>query len=551
MNPEAANPLVAADDGGGQGAGDPDPDDETVVPADGKEAKVRPEDFLLEVEIGQGAFGKVTMVIHVPSKKRYAMKAISKKVLRKKKISQREWRLERDVLVKIEPHPYIVELVCAFQTLTHFYLVMTYLPGGELFEFLRSRGAFADDVAAFYAAEVTLALEHLHASGVIHRDLKPENLLMDSQGHVVVTDFGLAKIFESHDDVHRTLCGTDEYMAPEMVARRSYGKAVDVWSLGILIFEMVTGKTPFSAPKGDTKELHRKILTEKVKFPSFLSSSTISVLRGLLERQVPKRLGASKATMFQVGGFDALKGHAFFDHIEWQPLARRESPAPLVKPSLSASSGGGAAPKKPMPQVINKRLDDDVAETATNASDGAQSTVLDFEYLRDGFTHVPEPLSPPPEDLLKHPYLLDSPTSSQCDVSSSCASSVYGSGSGLSLKPKKPRPPRKRKKKGKGDATSSLASSFASSLVVVATSTNPASDDDDKDIEQPRTPGGSSSLHGSLSRGRLDSIPDSPHQPSLDPSRGPLPPAAVAPPLPPAATLPVPARNRRLGPPRR
>jgi serine/threonine protein kinase len=114
------------------------------------------------------------------------VKTISKKVLRRKKIAQRIWRLERDVLVRIEPHPYIVPLLGSFQTLSHFFLVMAYLPGGELFETLRERGAFSEEISSFYAAEVTLALEHLHASGVIHRDLKPENLLLDDRAHCVV-----------------------------------------------------------------------------------------------------------------------------------------------------------------------------------------------------------------------------------------------------------------------------------------------------------------------------------------------------------------------------
>ena len=387
-------------------------EDQEAFPA----IRIRPEDFLVEAEIGVGAFGRVAKVVHGPSKRQYAMKTIAKKILRRKKISQREWRLERDVLVKIEPHPYVVELACAFQTTSCFYLVMTYLAGGELFEFLRARGTFAEDVAAFYAAEVTLALEHLHSCGVIHRDLKPENLLLDDDGHVVVTDFGLAKLFESHEEVHRTLCGTDEYMAPEMVARRSYGKAVDLWSLGILIFEMVAGKTPFSGK--DTKELHRKILTEKLKFPSILNAKTVSVLRGLLERQVPKRLGAAKATMFDIGGFDALKNHLFFKSIEWQPLARRESPAPFVAlPQMNHMSPGNN--KMALPtcfKVVNRPLSE--SSHYGGASDKA-STVRDFEYLRDGSF---EPLSP---------------TSTQHSLSS------------LAIKKQKgPRPPRKRKKKG-------------------------------------------------------------------------------------------------------
>ena len=120
-----------------------------------------PEDFVCQREIGIGAFGRVMLVVHRNSRQVLAMKAISKRLLRRKKIAQEEWRLERDILVKIEAHPYIVELLCSFQTTSYFFLVMAYLPGGELFTFLRRRGTFSEDVAAFYSAEVTLALEHL------------------------------------------------------------------------------------------------------------------------------------------------------------------------------------------------------------------------------------------------------------------------------------------------------------------------------------------------------------------------------------------------------
>ena len=187
---------------------------------------LEPGDFSFEREIGVGAFGQVVLAAHKGTGARYAVKTISKKVLRRKKVAQRVWRLERDVLVRIEPHPYVVPLLGSFQTPSHFFLVMAYLPGGELFGTLRARGAFSEDVSSFYAAEVTLALEHLHASGVIHRDLKPENLLLDARAHCVVpgraetarprrprprpqvTDFGLAKMFESDAEVARGVpCG--------------------------------------------------------------------------------------------------------------------------------------------------------------------------------------------------------------------------------------------------------------------------------------------------------------------------------------------------------
>jgi len=256
---------------------------------------------------------------------------------------------------------------------------MAYLPGGELFVILHRRGTFCAEVTAFYSAEVTLALEHLHVSGVIHRDLKPENLLLDAEGHVVVTDFGLAKMFESDEERHQTLCGTDVYMAPEMVARRSYGKPVDFWSLGVLIYEMLAGKPPFA--HSEIKQLHRRILTEKPKWPPIFGPDAIQILRGLLERRVPRRLGASKATMFEVGGVAALKFQNFFRRIEWQPLHRRECPAPF--------------PSEPTQAVADffspnqKVLQTETPSYRTNSdANSDQCTILDFDYLREGaFPH--------------------------------------------------------------------------------------------------------------------------------------------------------------------
>lgn len=414
---------------------------------------VRPEHFSIELEIGVGAFGRVTKVRHAPTRREFAMKAISKKLLRRKKISQAEWRLERDVLVRIEPHPYVVELVCAFQTTSYFFLVMRYLPGGELFAFLRSRGTFPEDVAAFYTAQVALALEHLHASGVIHRDLKPENLLLDADGHVVVTDFGLAKMCESSDEVHRTLCGTDVYMAPEMVARRAYGKAVDFWSLGVLVFEMLTGKTPFAAPT--TKELHRKILTEKVKFPSYVNKDAISCLRGLLERQVPRRLGATKATMFEIGGLAALKAHAFFGHIEWQPLARRECPPPLRVEPLETRLGVLKTPPKTLEVLAAPSAGETLSKAASEVSDDA-STVVDFEFCREGIFEYQDATAS--QQAATRGVLYDSPTSSQCDLSSVCTEATMAA--------KKKKGPRKRKKKTQALAVDPSESPAVSSEAV-------------------------------------------------------------------------------------
>jgi ribosomal protein S6 kinase beta len=192
--------------------------------------------------------------------------------------------------------------------------------------------------AVFYLAEIILALEHLHNHGVLHRDLKPENILLSADGHVCLTDFGLAKDFSSSsfsdgDERALTVCGTGEYMAPEMVARRGYGRAADYWSLGCIAYEMLAGKPPFESKQG-AKVLFSKIMTEKVKMPSGSSAAACKLLKGLLNRDVQARLGAARSTMFEVGGVAGLKKADFLLRLigkRWQTSRLIRQPCSLWK----------------------------------------------------------------------------------------------------------------------------------------------------------------------------------------------------------------------------
>lgn len=303
--------------------------------------KVGPEDFTPLCVIGQGAFGRVLQVRSKLDDGVYAMKVISKRMLRKKNHLS-YMRAERDIMTKVD-FPFVVGLKFSFQTDEKLFLVMDYLSGGELFFHLRKQGLILEDTARFYVAEMILALEHLHSKGIIHRDLKPENVLLGRDGHLCLTDFGLAKELSAGRDTAngggggedgedggraRTVCGTNEYMCPEMILKKGYGKAADWWSLGALMYEMMAGNPPFRAKT--VKELNRKILHEKLMLPPFLSSEAHAVLKGLLERNVQKRLGATRATMFEVGGVAALKAQKFFRKIDWQLLFRKQVPAPVV-----------------------------------------------------------------------------------------------------------------------------------------------------------------------------------------------------------------------------
>ena len=303
------------------------------------EVTVGPHHFDLLKLVGEGAFGKVILVRNMLNQKYYAMKVISKKILKKKNNIQ-YMKSERDILTKIV-HPFIVTLWFAFQTESKLFLVMDFLQGGELFFHLKRRGLIIEKDARFYFGEMILAIEFLHSQGIIHRDLKPENVLLRGDGHVCITDFGLAKEIGDVEKV-RTLCGTSEYMAPEMIARNGYSKAVDWWSLGALFFEMLTGNPPFQAKNGNQKELDKKILTEKFVSPSYLTANAVLLLKGLLEKDATKRLGAAKGNMFNIGGVSALKQHCFFDGFNWAALAKLE----LVPPDVLSYDNSVAGSSK-------------------------------------------------------------------------------------------------------------------------------------------------------------------------------------------------------------
>jgi len=443
----------------------------------------QPSDFVLLRVIGRGAFGKVLQVAHRGSGRIYALKVYSKKFLADH--GQLEYTVtERTVMMRLS-HPYIVALRYAFQTPDRLFLISDYCAGGELFLTLRKHGLMLEDAARLYLGEVVLALDYMHSRGVLHRDLKPENILLDGDGHVKLTDYGLAKDLyrtsidaaptaapsqpqaapvepeaapaepeaasasqedasapsastaalkpdavaavatvaarepapspssqpeeapelgqsssapaepapaaiesssatavttaeqpaadvalpaaaapavtlpaapadggiaddalgsgASAEPTTRSLVGTDEYLAPEMIAASvaiakglmpplppgatyaGYGRSVDFWALGALAFEMMTGDAPFR--DRNKRELYRKILTEKVTFPRYLSPAAVSLLKGLLERNVDKRLGCGRSTRFETRGVAALKNHAFFRGLDWAALERRAVPA--------------------------------------------------------------------------------------------------------------------------------------------------------------------------------------------------------------------------------
>jgi protein kinase X len=275
------------------------------------------EDFEQLQTIGTGTFGRVYLVKHMESGLYFAMKVLKKAdVVRLKQVSH--LKSERAILARVQHHN-VVNLVRSFQDETCLYMLLEYVMGGELFTHLRRAKRFSTDVARFYCAEVVAALEYLHAKGIVYRDLKPENLLLDSNGGLKITDFGFAKVVE---DRTWTLCGTPEYLAPEIIQSKGHGKAVDWWATGILLFEMLAGYPPFY--DDNPFSIYEKILEGKLVFPTHIDPHAKDLIRRLLTPDRSRRLGSLRG-----GAHDVMK-HKFFKSIDWTDLANREIPSPLV-----------------------------------------------------------------------------------------------------------------------------------------------------------------------------------------------------------------------------
>ena len=285
--------------------------------------KVSPDHFDLLKVLGKGGYGKVFQVKKSKGHNKgqiYAMKVLKKATITRNAKDITHTKAERNILECVK-HNFIVDLIYAFQTQNKLYLILEYLGGGELFMLLDKEGIFMEDTASFYLGEITLALEHLHSNGIIYRDLKPENILLNKAGHIKLTDFGLCKESLEEGSVTHTFCGTIEYMAPEILTRSGHDKAVDWWSLGALMYDMLTGGPPFTADS--RKKTIEKILKGKLSFQPFLSAHAKDLLKRLLRRNAAQRWGTGTADGAQI------KSHAFFRQIDWNALLNFQVPPPF------------------------------------------------------------------------------------------------------------------------------------------------------------------------------------------------------------------------------
>ncbi|KAI0889402.1 kinase-like protein [Annulohypoxylon maeteangense] len=285
--------------------------------------KTQSEDFEPLRCLGKGTYGTVLLVKQRTTGRLYAQKQFKKAsvVVHKKLVEQT--KTERQILESVNRHPFVVKLFYAFQDQEKLYLILEYGQGGELFTHLNTEKMFPEPVAAFYMAEMVLALSHLHDTlGVVYRDLKPENCLLDAQGHLLLTDFGLSKVSVEDDDGCKSILGTVEYMAPEVVQGQKYGKAVDWWSFGALGYDLMTGNPPFRG--GNHAKIQSNIVKQKLVLPYFLGPDAKDLLTRLLKKDPAKRLGSHMPKDLQI-----IKKHRFFRKIDWKKLAARELEAPI------------------------------------------------------------------------------------------------------------------------------------------------------------------------------------------------------------------------------
>uniref|UniRef100_A0A8C7CPE9 protein kinase C n=1 Tax=Oncorhynchus kisutch TaxID=8019 RepID=A0A8C7CPE9_ONCKI len=283
------------------------------------------QDFRLIAVLGRGHFGKVLLSEYKKTGSIYAIKALKKgDIVARDEVESLMCEKRIFETVNVSHHPFLVNLFACFQTPEHVCFVMEYTAGGDLMMHIHA-DVFTEPRAVFYSACVVLGLQFLHDHKIVYRDLKLDNLLLDTDGYVKIADFGLCKEGMGYGDRTSTFCGTPEFLAPEVLTDTSYTRAVDWWGLGVLVYEMLVGESPF--PGDDEEEVFDSIVNDEVRYPRFLSTEAIAIMRRLLRRNPERRLGSGEKDA------DEIKKQPFFRGLDWEALLQRKLPPPFV-PSI-------------------------------------------------------------------------------------------------------------------------------------------------------------------------------------------------------------------------
>ncbi|XP_053315885.1 protein kinase C iota type [Spea bombifrons] len=297
------------------------------------------QDFDLLRVIGRGSYAKVLLVRLKKTERIYAMKVVKKELVNDDE--DIDWvQTEKHVFEQASNHPFLVGLHSCFQTESRLFFVIEYVNGGDLMFHMQRQRKLPEEHARFYSAEISLALNYLHERGIIYRDLKLDNVLLDSEGHIKLTDYGMCKEGLRPGDTTSTFCGTPNYIAPEILRGEDYGFSVDWWALGVLMFEMMAGRSPFDIvgstdnPDQNTEDfLFQVILEKQIRIPRSLSVKAASVLKSFLNKEPKDRLGCHPQT-----GFADIQNHQFFRNVDWDHMEQKQV-VPPFKPNICGEFG--------------------------------------------------------------------------------------------------------------------------------------------------------------------------------------------------------------------